>query len=131
MLRRTLLSFATLVVAIAAAGAVPAVAATRPSDDSDYTPAQIHKMVRQAHTVQQYTVLADYYQTRQRMFKRKAAEEMHLWAERNAVITPLSEKWPRPVDSARNLYDYYVAMENDSAAKVAHFNQLADAAPYQ
>jgi hypothetical protein len=130
MLRRTLLSFAVLVVALTA-GTVPAAASTRPSDNPDYTPAQVRKMAREAHTVQQYTVLADYYQTRQRMFKRKAAEEMHLWAQRNAVITPLSEKWPRPVDSARNLYDYYVAMENDSAAKVAHFNQLADAAPYQ
>jgi hypothetical protein len=130
MLRRTLLSFAVLVVALST-GAGPVAAATRPSDNPDYTPAQIRKMAREAHTVQQYTLLADYYQTRQRMFKRKAAEEMHLWAERNAVMTPLSEKWPRPVDSAHNLYDYYVAMENDSAAKVAHFNQLADTAPYQ
>jgi hypothetical protein len=88
-------------------------------------------MVREARTVQQYTVLANYYQARSRMFKQKAAEAMHLRAERNAVISPVYEKWPRPVDSAHNLYDYYEAMENDSAANVAHFNHLADTAPYQ
>jgi len=130
MLRRTLLTFAILTVALSA-GVVPAAAATAPSDQPEYTGAQIRKMVHEAHTVQQYTVLADYYKTRQRMFQRKAAEAMGLWAQRNAVISPVYEKWPRPVDSARNLHDYYETMAGDSAAKVDHFNHLADTAPYQ
>ena len=130
MLRRNLLPACAIFAGILGATTVCA-AATRPSEQPEYSSAQIRKMVKEAHTVQQYTVLADYYQARSRMFKQEAAEAMHLWAERNAVISPVYEKWPRPVDSAHNLYDYYVAMENDSAAKVAHFNQLADAAPYQ
>jgi hypothetical protein len=129
MLRRTLLTFAILAVALSA-GVVPA-AATAPSNQPEYTSAQIRKMVHEAHTVQQYTVLADYYKTRQRMFQSRAAEAMHLWAERNAVISPVYEKWPRPVDSARNLHDYYEVMANDSAAKVDRFSHLADSAPFQ
>ena len=130
MLRRNLLPVCAILAGILSATTVCA-AATRPSDQPEYSGAQIRKMVKEARTVQQYTVLADYYQARSRMFKQKAAEEMHLWAERNAVISPVYEKWPRPVDSAHNLYDYYLAMENDSAAKVAYFNRLADTAPYQ
>ncbi len=60
------------------------------------------------------------------MFKRKASEEMRLWAERNARINPLSEKWPRPVDSARNLHDYYEYKANEAARLQAKVNKLAD-----
>lgn len=100
---------------------------TRSTDQPEYTSAQIKKMAQEARTVEQYTVLADYYATRQRVYKRKAAEQMHLWAERNAMITPLSEKWPRPVDSARNLYDYYEYKMHEAAALQAKYSRLADA----
>jgi hypothetical protein len=96
------------------------------SDQPEYTGAQIRRMVHEAHTVEQYTVLADYYATRQRMYKRKAAEEMHLWAERNAMINSVYEKWPRPVDSARNLYDYYEYKVAESAKLEAKYSRLAD-----
>ncbi len=129
MLTRNLLKLAILIVVLTA-GTLRA-AATELTDRPEYTSAQIRKMAHEARTVQQYTVLADYYATRRRMWQQKAAEAMHLWAERNAVITPLSEKWPRPVDSARNLHDYYQAMANESAALVDRYNRLADSAPYQ
>ena len=105
--------------------------ATTPGDKPEYTPTQIRKMAREARTVQQFTVLADYYQTQRRIYQRKAGEEMHLWAERSAQITPLSEKWPRPVDSSRNRYEYFEQMADESAALVEHYNKLADTAPYQ
>jgi hypothetical protein len=96
-------------------------------EETDYTSAQIKTMAREAHTVEQYTVLADYYATRQRMYKRKAAEEMHLWALRAEMVNPLSEKWPRPVDSARNLHDYYEYKAAQATALCAKYNELADA----
>jgi hypothetical protein len=105
--------------------------ATTPGDKPEYTPTQIHKMAKEARTVEQFTVLADYYQTQRRMYQRRAAEEMRLWAERSAQITPLSEKWPRPVDSSRNRYEYFEQMADESAALVDHYSKLADAAPYQ
>lgn len=105
--------------------------ATTPGDEPGYTPTQIHKMAKEARTVAEFTVLTDYYQTQRRMYQHKAAEEMHLWAERSAQITPLSEKWPRPVDSSRNRYQYFEHMADEAAALVDHYNKLADAAPYQ
>ena len=90
MSKRTILAFAVLIVSLAAA--VDSAAAVTPTDKPEYTNAQIHKLAREARTVQQFTVLADYYQTRRRMYQHRAAEEMHLLAERNAVMTPLSEK---------------------------------------
>jgi len=98
------------------------------SESSGYTSAQIKKMVREAHTVEQYTALADYYAVQERIYKQKAKEEMRLWAERSAVVTPLSEKWPRPVDSARNLHDYYEYKAAQSAALFAKYDRMADAA---
>jgi hypothetical protein len=128
MRTRRLLASATLIVALRFAG--PAAAAT-PGDRPEYTTAEIRQMAQDARTVQQFAVLADYYQTRRRMYQHKAAREMDLWAERNTVMTPLSEKWPRPVDAARNLYEYYLQMADESASLVERYNRLADAAPYQ
>ena len=96
------------------------------SDQHEFTGAQIRKMVREAHTSEQYAVLADHYATRQRMYKQKAAEEMHLWADRNAMINPIYEKWPRPVDSAKNLYQYYEYKVDECAKLEAKYSRLAD-----
>jgi len=122
-------------IAIAICGLILACTATNlrasekpDTDQPQYSRAQIKKMVREAHTSEQYAVLADYYATRQRMFKRKAAEEMQLWAARNAMVNPVYERWPRPVDSARNLHDYYESEANRAAFLQAKFSHLADEA---
>jgi len=98
------------------------------SDDAQYTSAQVRRLAREAHTAEEFGQLADYYAIRQRMYRRKAAEAMDLWAQRNAIITPLSEKWPRPVDSARNRYDYFEYEANHCAELSRKYSQMADAA---
>ncbi len=108
--------------------AVSARAIESAQDKPQYTSAEIRKLAREAHTQEQFTVLADYYATRQRMYQRQAAAEMHLWAERNQMVNPIAEKWPRPVDSARNLYEYYQYEATHCAALVAKFSHLADEA---
>ena len=121
--------FATIGIAIFALTAGTVRAAQKDSiNEPEYTGSQIKNLAREAHTVEQYTVLADYYAVRQRTYKRKAAEEMHLWAQRSEMTDPLREKWPRPVDSARNLYEYYEYQIAQSAALFAKYDQLADAA---
>lgn len=100
--------------------------AQQTASDARLTRAEVRRMVREAHTVDQYSALADYYATAGRMYKRKAAEEMHLWAERSAMINPLSEKWPRPVDSARNLHDYYEYKANQAFQLQTKYSKLAD-----
>lgn len=124
-MRPNLLAFEIVALAFAA---TPAYTRAVAQDLPQYSPAQVRQMAREARTAQQYGELADYYQMRRRMFVRKAAEEMDEWARRNAVITPLSEKWPRPVDSARNLHDYYVYQAAKSAAASARYSKLADQA---
>ena len=116
-----------IVIFALTAGTVRAAEKDSPND-FEYTSSQIKTMAREAHTVEQYTVLADYYAVRQRIYKRKAAGEMHLWAIRSEMTNPLREKWPRPVDSARNLYDYYEYKIAESAGLFARYDRLADAA---
>ena len=118
-----------VVVGLAALGLAAGTASfgmAETADQPEYTSGQIKRMVREAHTVQQYTVLADYYAALQRMYKQKAIEQMHPWRERSEMWTPLSEKYPRPVDSARNLHDYYEYKAAQSAAFQAKYGRLAD-----
>jgi len=125
-MRRTVVVFVVLTITLLATN----LRATENSaqDEIQYTSAQIKKMVREAHTVEQYTVLSDYYATQQRMYKRKAADEMHLWALRAEVIAPLYEKWPRPVDSSRNRYQYFEFKVAQAGQLCAKYTRLADAA---
>ncbi len=117
----------TIAMVAAVFAPVLAKAATKPaSDQPQYTAAQIRRMAREAHTVEQYAQLADYYQTQHRHYQKKAVEMMGEWARRNEVIAPLYEKYPRPVDSARNLYEYYQYKAAETSAKVAFYNRLAD-----
>jgi len=44
------------------------------------------------------------------------------------MFTPLSEKWPRPGDSARNLHDYYQYKAAQSAALLGNYRRLAETA---
>jgi len=123
-MKRTFLLSAALVASTGLMAAGQTVTAVKTA----YNGADIRKMTREAHTVDQYTALTQYYAARQRMFEQKAAEEMHLWAQRAEMVTPLSEKWPRPVDSARNLHDYYEYKAAQAAGLAAKYDKLADAA---
>ena len=126
-MKRILAATGILVFALTA-GTVLAAQNDSSNEPNEYTGSQIKKMAREAHTVEQYTVLAGYYAVRQRIYKRKAAQEMHLWALRSEMTNPLREKWPRPVDSARNLYEYYEYQIAQSAALFGKYDRLADAA---
>ena len=97
-------------------------------DDPEYTAAQVRHLIHSAHTAQQFSDLADYYAARKRTFELKAKDALDLWAQRAAMINPLSEKWPRPVDSARNLYQYYAYEAAHCGQLSAKYGALADAA---
>lgn len=124
---RNVLFCVVALLSLSASGMQPAKASD--SDAPKYTSAQVRHMRREAHTREQFSALADYYAIRERMFERKAIEEMHLWADRSEKPNPLYEKWPRPVDSARNLHDYYQYEASQAAAMKAKYDRLADEAP--
>ena len=125
-MKRTLAAIGIVIFALTA-GTVRAAQKDSPNEP-EYTGSQIRNLAREAHTVEQYTALADYYAVSQRKYKRKAAQEMRLWALRSEMTNPLREKWPRPVDSARNLYEYDEYQLAQSAALFAKYDRLADAA---
>jgi len=102
-------------VAVIAAATLSSQAVTLEPAAAHYTPAQIKKMIREAHSADQYRAIARYYDERHAEFSQKAADEMAEWARRSENTSGPAAKYPRPVDSARNLYEYY-AHEADSAA---------------
>jgi hypothetical protein len=79
---------------------------------------ELRKLEREATTASQFKLLAAYYRQAEQKFRAKAAEEKIEWQRRSRNITGPSAKPPRPVDSARNLYEYY-EYEADHAARLA------------
>jgi hypothetical protein len=103
------------VVALVLATGMTSGAVTLPPSGSHYTAAQLKQMIRAAHTPDQYRAIARYYDERHSEFSQKAADQREEWARRSQNTTGPAAKYPRPVDEARNLYDYY-AHEADEAA---------------
>ena len=90
--------FATCILALAFAGAASAQgAASSAETGAHYTKAQVKELKRTAHAPAQCAVLASYY----------------------------GAQYPRPVDSARNLYEYYLYKASKAETLQAQYSQLA------
>lgn len=89
------------------------------------TQAQGMQLKSTAHTLDQYKALADYYATQRDSFALRASEEKKEMELRSRNITGIQAKYPRPVDSARNLYDYYMYKASAAGALEARYSQLA------
>ena len=90
-----------------------------------YTQAQLKQLALNAHEPAQYTALANYYAEQRNDYLQKAAEEKQEWARRSQNIMGVAAKYPRPVDSARNLYEFYMAMASEAGTLEAKFSRLA------
>jgi hypothetical protein len=80
---------------------------------------EAQSLMKSAHSSAQYKQLAEYFNEREAEYRAKAAAEKIERDRRAQVNAGLYQKYPRPVDSAQNLYESYVA-EADSAAQQAH-----------
>jgi hypothetical protein len=69
--------------------------------------------------------MANYFGEQHGTYLQKAAEEKKEWDRRSQNITSAAAKYPRPVDSARNLYEYY--MYKASEAGTVEANALVNA----
>ncbi|MGA2834026.1 MAG: hypothetical protein ABSE55_13230 [Terracidiphilus sp.] len=123
---RSLLATCFLSLAFAGVGIAQSTASS-PETGAYYTQAQLRQLARNAHAPAQYAALASYYGERQNNYLRKAAEEKQEWARMNQNITSVAAKYPRPVDSARNLYEYYIYKASEAEALVAKYSRLAAA----
>ena len=120
MTRFISLALAMTVVAVAAA---PILA--QPTDQHTYTKSEIKQMIRDAHSAQQYHKIAAYFEGRQQYFKQQAQSEKLEWERRSQNVTGPAAKYPRPVDSSRNRYEYFSYEVQQMALQAEHFESLS------
>jgi hypothetical protein len=78
-----------------------------------------------AHSVAEYKELAGYFHQQEAEYRAKAADEKVELDRRAQVNAGLYQKYPRPVDSARSLYESYLTSANSDALEAQHYDQLA------
>jgi hypothetical protein len=118
--------FATCILSLALAGVASAQgAASAPETGAHYTQAQLKQLAFNAHAPAQYTALANYYGGQRNDYLQKAAEEKAEWDRRSQNIVSVAAKYPRPVDSARNLYEYYMYKASEAGTLEAKYNRLS------
>jgi hypothetical protein len=91
---------------------------------SNYTRAEIQKMIRDAHTAEQYRELAEYYRSRQQSYEIRAREERHEWVRRTFDETA-PEKYPTPEDASRYRYEYFTYEAARMGVMAARYTMLA------
>ena len=84
-----------------------------------------HGLMKTAHDSSQYRALAAYFRQKKQSFSSERDAELALWNSRKQAIAVNQNKYPRPVDSAHNLYDYYAYETNHAAAQAQHYEQIA------
>jgi hypothetical protein len=108
-------------MAAVTAGAAQAASSVQPG----YNNGELKAMIREAHTQEQFQALAVYFHSRQQQFEQKAAEEKVEWDRRSQNVTGPAAKYPRPVDSSRNRYEYFTYEAAQMEQQAAHFESLA------
>lgn len=88
------------------------------------SPMEVNEMIRSAHTAQEYRALAGYFRSRQQSFEQKAASEKQEFDRRSQNISGPSAKYPRPVDSSRNRYEYFTYEAAQMKQEAVHFEVL-------
>jgi len=88
-------------------------------------PREVHSLVLSAHTGAQYQQLASYFHQQEAKFRAEAAAEKIERDRRAQINAGLTQKYPRPVDSAQYLYESYVSQADSAALQAQHFDQLA------
>jgi hypothetical protein len=93
-----------------------------------YSKAGLAQLRKEAHTPEQYRALAVYFDQRKRSFQKQANQEKKEWERRSQNVVGPAAKYPRPVDSARNLYEYYDYEAHQAGVLQAQYERLAEPA---
>jgi hypothetical protein len=118
--------FTTWILSLVFAGVGSAQGAASSAEAGDHqTQTQLKQLARDAHSPEQYKSLANYYGDRQKDYLQKAADEKIEWARRSQNVTGILAKYPRPVDSARNLYEYYMTRASEAGTLEAKYSRMA------
>jgi hypothetical protein len=125
MMKRSFFAASILSFALASFGSAPS-AFSQAGNGEHYTKSQLKRLAQDAHTPEQYKTLAAIYGTQQKDYLRQADEAKQEWLRRSQITTSLYAKYPRPADSARNLYEYYVVKASEADALSAKYSLLAE-----
>lgn len=95
-------------------------------DNEHHTQAQLKQSAREAHTPEQYQALSAYYANQQKEFLQRAAHEKAEWVRRSQNVMAVSAKYPRPMDSAKYQYEYFVEKAREAGLRSANYSQLGN-----
>ena len=116
---RTALMSATLAAATALVHA-------ETSASTHYSKSEIKRMEREAHSMQQYRALAIYFSAQKTSFELQAQSEKEEWERRSQDVTGAAAKYPRPVDSSRNRFEYFSYEADQMNLQAAKYQALAE-----
>jgi hypothetical protein len=90
----------------------------------NYSTSEVKKMIHEAHTPQQYQTLAQYFKAREQNYDEQAASEKAEWQRRSQNVSGPAAKYPRPVDSSKNRYEYFEYEAQQMSNQATHFESL-------
>jgi hypothetical protein len=126
---RNLFATTILALAIVCAGSTLGMASSAETSDH-YAQAKLKDLKQEPHTSGQYQTLAHYYGERQKKSLQQAAEAKAEWERRSYNIMGVLAKYPRPVDSALYLYEYYTAKAEEFETLEAKYRNMAESATF-
>lgn len=92
---------------------------------ASYSHAEVKQMLQNAHTPEQYQALAAYFREQQQSFRERARGEWSEAVRRSQFSFVTAAKYPRPVDSSMNRYEYFSYKSRQMAQKAAYFERLS------
>ena len=101
------------------------VASAAPMNDNVSTQVDIKQMIRDAHSTPQYREIAVYYRAKQQSFEQKAQAEKVEWDRRSQNVSGPAAKYPRPVDSSKNRYEYFSYEAQQAGLQAQHYEGLS------
>lgn len=116
-----------IAVALAAFALTAGYACAESSQNLSHT--QLKKMIQSARTADDYASLASYFRWREEQFQQQAHGELAEWDRRSQFVGSIAEKYPRPVDSSRNRYEYFSYEAQQMSEKAAYYENLSERAP--
>ena len=117
---KRVVAFAVLAGAVAANSSR---AATPAAQRLSHT--ELRKMIQNAHSAEDYLMLASYFRSRQQQFEQQAHDELAFWAQRSMNVSLGAAKYPRPEDSSKYRYEYFTYEAQKMSLQAARFESLS------
>lgn len=89
---------------------------------------ELKKLIRSAHSAEDYASLASYFEWRQQAFLQQARAELAQWDNRDLFASGFAAKYPRPIDASRNRYEYFRIQARQMSQKAAYYESLSEEA---